>query len=70
MHKTRGVSEIDMQTPRFDISMDSLPTSPTTSELDGTHRRKRAVKSANWHDLLKCVDEADAFPFKTDTTLG
>ncbi len=55
VHKNRGAGEIDLQSSRLDLSFESLPTTPTTSELDGTPRRKRAAKSANWHDLLKYV---------------
>ncbi|RPD81566.1 hypothetical protein L226DRAFT_527840 [Lentinus tigrinus ALCF2SS1-7] len=56
VHRARGTGDIDLQSPRLDLSLESLPTSPTTSELDGSHRRKRAVKSANWHDLLKLIN--------------
>ncbi|KAI0719109.1 UV radiation resistance protein and autophagy-related subunit 14-domain-containing protein [Cerioporus squamosus] len=55
VHRT-GTREADLQSSRLDLSFESLPTSPTTSELDGTYRRKRAVKSANWHDLLKLIN--------------
>ncbi|TFK88527.1 hypothetical protein K466DRAFT_546944 [Polyporus arcularius HHB13444] len=56
VHKNRGAGEIDPQSSRLDLSFESLPTTPTTSELDGTPRRKRAAKSANWHDLLKLIN--------------
>ncbi|KAI9059587.1 hypothetical protein FKP32DRAFT_1760885 [Trametes sanguinea] len=40
-----------------DASLDSMPTSPTISELDGTQsRRKRAVKSASLQDILKLIN--------------
>ncbi|TBU58827.1 UV radiation resistance protein and autophagy-related subunit 14-domain-containing protein [Dichomitus squalens] len=61
VHKMRGTAgEMGLRTPRLDGSLDDIPASPTISELDGTStthfRRKRAVKSANWQDLLKLIN--------------
>ena len=55
MHRIRPTGEIGLQSPKIGSSLDSMPTSPTISELDGTHRKKRAVKSASWQDILKYV---------------
>ncbi|KAL7285844.1 hypothetical protein ACG7TL_000953 [Trametes sanguinea] len=44
--------------PRLsDASLESIPTSPTISEIDGTQlRRKRAATSASLQDILKLIN--------------
>ena len=58
--RARGPAEFGLRTPRLDASFDSMPTSPAVSDFDGPHsRRKRAVKSATYQDLLKYVAPAE-----------
>ena len=61
VHRIRPTGDIGLQSPKIGSSLDSMPTSPTISELDGTHRKRRTVKSGSWQDLLKYVI-VDALP--------
>ncbi|KAI0757430.1 hypothetical protein C8Q80DRAFT_1091818 [Daedaleopsis nitida] len=56
VQRVRGGGDIGLQSPKLDSGLDSMPTSPTISELGGTHRRKRTTKSASWQDLLKLIN--------------
>ncbi|KAI0367504.1 hypothetical protein BV20DRAFT_970472 [Pilatotrama ljubarskyi] len=57
VHRVRDLGEVALLSPGPDASFESIPASPSASEFDGSHiRRKRAVKSASLQDILKLIN--------------